>query len=124
MTAPEVAMAKPRRGGTGSLRRGKWTTEEEEYSNRLIQEFKQGLLPLTDGTTLRTFLSIMLNCDPMRISKKFTGIKCIGKQVFKRSPADIERLTPAQVQRSRAELAALEQKFMEKVNATGGGGGG
>ena len=61
------------------LRRGKWTTEEEMYANRLIQEFKSGLLPLTDGTTLRTFLSKLLNCDPMRISKKFVGHNCIGK---------------------------------------------
>lgn len=51
------------------LRRGKWTPEEEAYASRLIQEFKAGLLPLTDGTTLRTFLSKLLNCDPMRISK-------------------------------------------------------
>lgn len=51
------------------------------FAHRLIQEFKAGLLPLTDGTTLRTFLSIMLNCDPMRISKKFVGSNCIGKQV-------------------------------------------
>ncbi|RYY69266.1 hypothetical protein EON63_23870 [archaeon] len=62
-----------------SLRRGKWTTEEEAYANRLIYEFKLGLLPLTDGTTLRTFLSKLLNCDPMRISKKFVGQNCIGK---------------------------------------------
>ena len=61
------------------LRRGKWTNEEELYANRLIQEFKAGLLPLTDGTTLRTFLSKLLNCDPMRISKKFVGMNCIGK---------------------------------------------
>jgi hypothetical protein len=64
-----------------ALRRGKWTQEEESYANRLIQEFKNGLLPLTDGTTLRTFLSKLLNCDPMRISKKFVGSNCIGKQV-------------------------------------------
>ncbi len=62
-----------------NLRRGKWTSEEEEYANRLISEFKLGLLPLTDGTTLRTFLSKLLNCDPMRISKKFVGQNCIGK---------------------------------------------
>ena len=62
-----------------SLRRGKWTSEEEAYANRLIHEFKLGLLPLTDGTTLRTFLSKLLNCDPMRISKKFVGQNCIGK---------------------------------------------
>ena len=65
------------------LRRGKWTTEEEAYANRLIYEFKLGLLPLTDGTTLRTFLSKLLNCDPMRISKKFVGQNCIGKVNFK-----------------------------------------
>ena len=79
------------------LRRGKWTVEEEAYANRLIHEFKLGLLPLTDGTTLRTFLSKLLNCDPMRISKKFVGSNCIGKQVFRRRQADMDRLTPEQV---------------------------
>lgn len=69
-------VAKSRKSG---LRRGKWTPEEENYANRLIYEFKLGLLPLTDGTTLRTFLSKLLNCDPMRISKKFVGQNCIGK---------------------------------------------
>ena len=63
------------------LKRGKWTSEEEIYANRLIFEFKLGLLPLTDGTTLRTFLSKLLNCDPMRISKKFVGQNCIGKVI-------------------------------------------
>jgi len=87
------------------LRRGKWTPEEEAYANRLIQEFKAGLLPLTDGTTLRTFLSKLLNCDPMRISKKFVGSNCIGKQVFRRRNADLNRLTPEQIQQSRAELS-------------------
>ena len=48
------AAIKSRKAG---LRRGKWTIEEENYANRLIREFKLGLLPLTDGTTLRTFLS-------------------------------------------------------------------
>jgi hypothetical protein len=66
-------------GSASSLRRGKWTVEEEAYALRLIAEFKEGMLPLTDGTTLRTFLAKLLNCDPMRISKKFVGKKCIGK---------------------------------------------
>lgn len=87
------------------LRRGKWTPDEEGYANRLITEFKAGLLPLTDGTTLRTFLSKLLNCDPMRISKKFVGQNCIGKQVFRRRTADINRLTTEQIQQSRAELS-------------------
>mmetsp|Transcript_3639 Transcript_3639/g.5548 ORF Transcript_3639/g.5548 Transcript_3639/m.5548 type:complete len:740 (-) Transcript_3639:173-2392(-) len=113
------------------LRRGKWTPEEEAYANRLIQEFKAGLLPLTDGTTLRTFLSKLLNCDPMRISKKFVGSNCIGKQVFRRRAADINRLSQEQIQQSRAELSELERRFLERVAQTnrvkssgvGGGGG-
>ncbi|CAJ1953556.1 unnamed protein product [Cylindrotheca closterium] len=100
------------------LRRGKWTQEEEAYANRLIQEFKAGLLPLTDGTTLRTFLSKLLNCDPMRISKKFVGGNCIGKQVFRRRTADLNRLTPEQIQNSRAELSELERRFLDRVAQT------
>jgi hypothetical protein len=100
------------------LRRGKWTLEEENYANRLIHEFKSGLLPLTDGTTLRTFLSKLLNCDPMRISKKFVGGNCIGKQVFKRRQQEIENLTLDQIERSRKELADLERKFLERVAQT------
>eukprot|EP00429_Kryptoperidinium_foliaceum_P038820 CAMPEP_0176160540 /NCGR_PEP_ID=MMETSP0120_2-20121206/82122_1 /TAXON_ID=160619 /ORGANISM="Kryptoperidinium foliaceum, Strain CCMP 1326" /LENGTH=614 /DNA_ID=CAMNT_0017497977 /DNA_START=58 /DNA_END=1899 /DNA_ORIENTATION=- len=100
------------------LRRGKWTAEEEAYAARLIQEFKAGLLPLTDGTTLRTFLSKLLNCDPMRISKKFVGANCIGKQVFRRRTADLNRLTPEQIQKSRAELSELERRFLERVAQT------
>ncbi|KAL7473503.1 hypothetical protein ACHAXS_013939 [Conticribra weissflogii] len=91
--------------GNNILRRGKWTNEEEAYANRLISEFKAGLLPLTDGTTLRNFLSKLLNCDPMRISKKFVGNNCIGKQVFRRRAADINRLTPEQIQQTRMELS-------------------
>ena len=87
------------------LRRGKWTTEEEAYATRLINEFKSGLLPLTDGTTLRAFLSKLLNCDPMRISKKFVGINCIGKQVFRRRVADVGRLSEEQLERMRCELS-------------------
>lgn len=105
-------MAKARKAG---LRRGKWTAEEEFYANRLIYEFKLGLLPLTDGTTLRTFLSKLLNCDPMRISKKFVGQNCIGKQVFRRRQQDLEKLTPEQIETSRKELAELERKFLERV---------
>ncbi|CAN0430834.1 unnamed protein product, partial [Hapterophycus canaliculatus] len=114
---------------------------------RLIQEFKAGLLPLTDGTTLRTFLSIMLNCDPMRISKKFVGSNCIGKQassrsddnhclrsgVFRRQQGvdeDSSPLSEEAMDKSRAELAELERSFLERVAETtsklkqGGGRGG
>lgn len=101
-----------------ALRRGKWTAEEESYASRLINEFKSGLLPLTDGTTLRNFLSKLLNCDPMRISKKFVGNNCIGKQVFRRRVADINRLAPEKIQQMRMELGELERRFFNRVAQT------
>lgn len=100
---------------THPLRRGKWTFEEEIYATRLIHEFKSGLLPLTDGTTLRHFLSKLLNCGPMRISKKFVGHNCIGKQIFK-SRVSNNRLTPEQIQQTQVELSNLERRFFEQLD--------
>ena len=103
-TSAETAVGYTKKKSGHPLRRGKWTSEEEAYAARLIQEFKSGLLPLTDGTTLRNFLSKLLNCDPMRISKKFVGNNCIGKQVFRRRVADINRLNKEQICQLRVEL--------------------
>ena len=76
----KVANPKVKQGTT--LRRGKWTVEEEAYVARVIQDFNSGFLDAPAGTTLRTYLSEKLKCDPMRITKKFTGDACIGKRVF------------------------------------------
>jgi len=58
-------------------------------------------LPVPAGTTLRTSLSERLHCDPMRITKKFAGASCIGKQVFQpcdpNDPQHKDALTAAQV---------------------------
>jgi hypothetical protein len=112
-TATEELQKRKKHGG---LRRGKWTQEEEAYTKRLISEFKRGVLPLSDGTTLRTFLSRLLNCDPMRISKKFVGVSCIGKQVFRRAQTEIDKLTQDDIERTRTELAELEQRFLTRLN--------
>ena len=83
-----------------SLRRGKWTVEEEAYVARVIQDFNYGYLDAPAGTTLRTYLSEKLKCDPMRITKKFTGDACIGKRVFHpavRSPENTAAIDLAQV---------------------------
>ena len=82
------------------LRRGKWTVEEEAFVARVIQDFNSGFLDAPAGTTLRTYLSEKLQCDPMRITKKFTGDACIGKRVFHpavRSPSNASSIDKAQV---------------------------
>eukprot|EP01032_Pedospumella_encystans_P020012 gene20012-22746_t len=67
------------------LRKGKWTVEEERYSNKVIEYFNNGILRLDEherGITLRAYLAQKLSCDPMRITKKYTGSSCLGKRVY------------------------------------------
>ena len=65
-----------------NLRKGKWSQEEEEYTSRIIYYFRNGMLQLPEGTTLRGYLAEQLNCDPMRITKKIAGASCLGKRVY------------------------------------------
>ena len=67
---------------SGTLRRGKWTSEEEAFALAAIRDFNSGYLDAPGGTTLRSYLSDRLQCDPMRITKKFTGDDSIGKKVI------------------------------------------
>eukprot|EP01041_Mallomonas_annulata_P001622 gene1622-3141_t len=67
---------------TAEPRRGKWATEEEEYTTRIISDFHKGLLDIPSGITLRQHLSNQLNCDPMRITKKFARMQTIGKCAY------------------------------------------
>ena len=63
-------------------RSGKWTEVEENYANQLVVDFERGFLDDCErGMTLRSYLARTLNCDPMRISKKFAG-RCIGKLAY------------------------------------------
>ncbi|CAH0477974.1 unnamed protein product [Peronospora belbahrii] len=57
----------------GMVRSGRWSVEEENYAKAMIKAFKAGYLPLHGNVSLRKFLSEVLVCHPMRISKKFVG---------------------------------------------------
>lgn len=52
----------------------------------------------------------------MRISKKFVGSNCIGKQVFRRKNFEMNKLTMEELQKSRTELTELERKFLDRVS--------
>lgn len=102
---------------------GKWTPEEEAYACLLIPEFKAGLLPLTDGTSLVPFLSKLLNCKQSRICYWFPSSNAKGKEYFRignqhfcRRTVDLNRLTPEQIQKTRAELSELEQKSRAELS--------
>jgi hypothetical protein len=92
------------------------------YVQCLIEEFQAGYLPIREGTSLRSFLSKMLNCKPKRISKKFEGSDYNGKQVYVSQPY---KLTVEEARERRDRLSTLERKFHQSVaelkNAEGGG---
>ena len=94
------------------MRAGRWTKGEEEYAHVLMKNFDQGLLPIPNGIMLRVFLSEALNCDPMRISKKFAGHASIGKQVFARNHARLDAMTVQEIIENRKELALSETRFL------------
>lgn len=118
--AATVKVAKEEKKPT--TRKGKWTIEEEEFTTRIIEYFNSGLLELPEGTTLRSYLADKLNCDPMRITKKFSGASCLGKRVFHASVGRQrdERLSRCASQQTLAaahrELASLEARFVDAVS--------
>ncbi|KDO29057.1 hypothetical protein SPRG_06112 [Saprolegnia parasitica CBS 223.65] len=96
------------------LRWGKWTREEEAYTTRLIGDFTAGLLTdVTNGTTMRSWLSAKLRCCPMRISKKFVGEQSIGKRMFERNESRINDMNDDEKRRRAAEIEKLHDDFCE-----------
>mgnify|MGYP005841332155 CR=1 FL=1 len=93
--------------------------EEEEYTTRIIHHFSTGILTLPEGATLRSYLADKLNCDPMRITKKFAGASCLGRRVFHLR----NRPQPSyeEIQMAKAELDQLEQRFRLRVEHGYGG---
>jgi hypothetical protein len=65
------------------------------------------------GITLRTYLAEKLGCEPMRITKKYTGASCLGKRAF-HGPLS-EKISKDAVSKAEAELAELEAKFKNRL---------
>lgn len=92
------------------IRKGKWTMEESQYAEQLIVFFKERLLQVPKGTMLRMYLAEKLHCEPMRITKKFSGKSSIGKQVYSgfQKGEDAMRLR----QEAKKILKPLERRFL------------
>ncbi|ETM34870.1 hypothetical protein, variant 2 [Phytophthora nicotianae] len=123
---PAAVATAPKKRSTKSkcspgLRSGKWTPEEEAFTNTIIHYFKRGLLDVEDGTSLRWYLAKRLNCEAMRVTKKLKGDSSIGKQIFRA----VEN-TPASrqaIRHAREELAVMEARFLESLSGSGVGPG-
>jgi len=87
--------------------------EEEEYTSRIIHYFNTGLLTLPEGATLRSYLADKLNCDPMRVTKKYAGASCLGRRVY--HFRDRMHPTISEIQLAKQELDHLEHRFRMRI---------
>ena len=62
---------------------------------------------------MRSYLAEKLNCDPMRITKKYAGAACLGRRAYHYR----ERAQPtiAEIQLAKAQLDQLEHRFRMRV---------
>lgn len=98
------------------LRSGKWTPEEEAFTNMIIHYFKRGLLHIEDGTSLRWYLAKRLNCEAMRVTKKLKGNSSIGKQIFR--ALDNSEENQRAIELASEDLAIVEMLFHDSLAAT------
>lgn len=104
-------------------RKGKWSSEEIAYASFMLKHFELGTLNLTAGTTLRSYLSKQLRCDPMRISKKLAGgsfngmpiAKKLGKRLYIPAQQAVSEEDKKMVEDVDKELNFLEDKFLHRV---------
>eukprot|EP00607_Mallomonas_marina_P006419 CAMPEP_0182427780 /NCGR_PEP_ID=MMETSP1167-20130531/19521_1 /TAXON_ID=2988 /ORGANISM="Mallomonas Sp, Strain CCMP3275" /LENGTH=247 /DNA_ID=CAMNT_0024610255 /DNA_START=69 /DNA_END=812 /DNA_ORIENTATION=+ len=93
-------------------RSGKWSDEEEAYAVKLIDAFRNGCVYpcMSDKRlSLRSFLSKKLQCNRMRISKKFAHIRGLGLPYSCRGVVNDEQFRACEM-----ELKELESKFLAK----------
>ncbi|CAI5723375.1 unnamed protein product [Hyaloperonospora brassicae] len=96
------------------VRYGKWGREEDAYLEKLLTLFQDGVLAnVTAKTTLRSWLAHMLNCCPMRISKKqMHGRQFEGKAKYKRQSSNVDSMTQTQYDRLCTELWHARAEFL------------
>jgi len=71
---------------------GQWSREEEAYAAAVGRLFVAGRVPnCPEGTTLRALMAQLLNCAPMRVSKKLGGELAIGKRLYRHAHGSLVR---------------------------------
>ncbi|KAH8058248.1 SET domain-containing protein [Aureococcus anophagefferens] len=88
-------------------RHGKWTAPEEAYASLVIDHFINGKAPgCAGGESLRALLAGLLRCTPMRITKKFSRTRAMGKSKSFRKTSELTAY-------ERFELDAARAAFLK-----------
>jgi hypothetical protein len=90
---------------------GKWTQEEEQYAQLLMEEFRAGNIPnLENGASMRNYLAKMLICRPKRVTKKYERSGYNGKLTYQ---SNLVTMSPQEAKTRRQQLAVLRAQFIE-----------
>jgi hypothetical protein len=93
---------------SGELRTGRWTAEETEYCDRLIELFETGSLPIPDSIKLNDFLSSMLKSKQSRLTKKMKNARLSARQ-YQHKQGFIESIEEA------IAFSQLESQFFRSI---------
>lgn len=77
------------------------------------------MISLPQGATLRSYLAEKLNCDPMRVTKKYAAATVLGRRFD--HFIDRKQPTVAELQMARVELDHFEQRFRSREQRGKGG---
>lgn len=90
---------------SGNCRTGRWTLEEIEFCDKLVNLFKAGTLPLAQGTKLNDFLASMLKSKQSRLTKKMKNAK-LSSKIFQGSNCFITEISDC------TDFSEVEEKFL------------
>ena len=96
-------------GGDNDCRTGRWTPEEMAFCDKLIETFKSGELPVTNGVKLNDFLATMLKSKQSRLTKKMKNANLSGK-IFKMSTGYISNVEACK------KFSEVEDAFLRSLN--------
>jgi len=91
-------------------RTGRWTDEETQYVDCLVEAFDRGQLPVPNGVRLNDFLRDILLCKASRLTKKMKNAKLSSRSF----DMQIE-LLPGHAMLNRQLLSSLQEAFLNSI---------
>jgi hypothetical protein len=95
-------------GNSDCFRTGRWTDEEMEFVDNLIDAYDRGVLPVPVGVRLNDFLCSLLLCKASRLTKKMKNAK-LSIRAYELNPR--ETVQPLDVK----ALSLLQEKFLNSI---------
>lgn len=93
---------------SGNCRTGRWTLEEIEFCDKLVNLFKDGMLPLAQGIKLNDFLASMLKSKQSRLTKKMKNAK-LSSKIFQGTDCFITEISEC------TDFSQVEDKFLHAI---------